>query len=187
MGLTKFGPNALILTASNGYSGGTVISGGTLQLGDGTSGHDGSVSATGGIANNAVLVYNLYGSQTYAGAISGAGNLVKAGSSSILTLSGSNTFSGTTTISGGTLNLSNSAALQGSTLVAPPSGSLVFDHGVSSHAFSLGGLSGTGNLSLQDNALLAHRPERGRQQRQHGLFRRAERFGLAREDRHGHA
>lgn len=150
-GLAKFGANTLTLTGSNTYSGGTTIAGGTLQLGDGTSGHDGSVSASGSIADNGVLLYNLFGSQTYAGAISGAGNLTKSGSSSILTLTGSNSFSGTTTISGGTLHLSNGAALLGSTLVAPPSGSLVFDHSVSSHAFSVGGLSGTANISLQDN------------------------------------
>ena len=36
MGLTVVGSNALILTGSNTYTGGTTISGGTLQLGDGT-------------------------------------------------------------------------------------------------------------------------------------------------------
>ena len=152
MGLTKFGPNALTLTSSNGYNGSTVISGGTLQLGDGTnSSHDGSVLANGGIVNNAMLVYDLVGPQTYSGAISGVGNLTKAGSN-ILTLAGTNTYSGMTIISGGTVNLSNSNALLGSTLVAPPSGSLVFDRGVSSNAFSLGGLSGTGSITLQNNA-----------------------------------
>ena len=61
MGLTTFGPNTLILTGSNLYSGSTVISSGTLQLGDGESSHDGSISATGGIVNDAALVYNLVG------------------------------------------------------------------------------------------------------------------------------
>jgi autotransporter-associated beta strand protein len=131
MGLTKFGANTLTLTASNTYSGGTVISGGALQLGNDTSGNDGSVPASGGIANNGVLVYDLFAAQTYSGAISGVGNLVKAGSTSILTLAGSNTFSGVTTISAGTLDLASSAALLRSTLIAPPPGSLVFDHSVS--------------------------------------------------------
>ena len=36
MGLTKFGPNALILTGTNSYTGLTTVSGGTLQFGDGT-------------------------------------------------------------------------------------------------------------------------------------------------------
>ena len=45
----------LILTAANGYTGGTTISGGTLQFGNGNSGSDGSVPASGGIVNNAAL------------------------------------------------------------------------------------------------------------------------------------
>ncbi len=151
MGLTKIGANVLTLTASNTYSGGTVISGRTLQLGTGTSGSDGSVSAAGGIADGSSLVFDLYASQTYAGSISGLGNLIKLGSGSILTLAGSNTFSGTTTIGGGTLELSGSAALLGSTLISPPAGSLIFDHGVAGHAFMLGGLSGSNSISLQDN------------------------------------
>ena len=73
--------------------------------------------------------------------------LTKAGNNS-LTLTASNGFSGLTTLSGGTLDLDNSNALQNSTLVTA-SGSVAFDPGVSSHAFSFGGLSGTGNLTLQ--------------------------------------
>ena len=66
-------------------------------------------------------------------------------------LAGANTFSGTTTVSAGTLNLSNQYALQNSALT-PAGGSVVFDQSVAGHAFTMGGLSGSGNIALQDNA-----------------------------------
>ncbi len=90
------------------------------------------------------------GNTTVSGVISGGGGLAKSGSG-IVTLLGANTFAGTTTISGGTLDLSNANALQFSTLQAPTAGSVVFDQSVSG-AFNLGGLSGSGSLSLQNNA-----------------------------------
>ena len=73
-----------------------------------------------------------------------------------VTLGGLNTFSGLTTITSGTLDLANSNALTYSTLVAPPAGtgSLEFDQSVTSNAFTLGGLSGSGDLILLNNALL---------------------------------
>ena len=67
----------------------------------------------------------------------------------ILALGGANTFSGNTTVSSGILLLSNSLALQDSTLT---SGGIAFSSSVASHAFTLGGLSGSGNLALADNA-----------------------------------
>ena len=86
---------------------------------------------------------------TVAGAISGSGyGLTKAGAGT-LTLSGSNTYSGSTTVSGGALNLSNQYALQNSTLTSGGAG-LVFDQSVSGN-FTLGGLSGSAGLALQDN------------------------------------
>ena len=144
MGLTKFGPNALILTASNVYTGATNITAGTLQLGTATSGSDGSLSGVGGIIDKAALVFDLYGSQTYSGVISGTGSLTKIGGGS-LTLSNSSTFSGPTTISSGSLVLGNGNALQSSTVTAPAAG-LVF---ANSGGYTFGALSGSGNLSLQ--------------------------------------
>ena len=87
---------------------------------------------------------------TFAGVIGGVASLVKTGIG-IVTLQAANSFNGLTTISGGTLDLANGNALQLSTLVAT-TGSLAFDHTVSNHAFNLGGLSGAGNLVLQNNA-----------------------------------
>ena len=162
IGLNKLGPNCLVLTGSNTFTGATVISGGTLQIGDGMSwvfgrhglfgggGYDGSLAAVGGIVNNAALVYDLYYSDTYGGVISGIGTVTKSGTGTLV-LQASNTFSGLTTIGSGTLILANSTALQASTLVAPTAGTLAFDQSVGNHFFYLGGLSGSGNLALQDN------------------------------------
>ena len=72
--------------------------------------------------------------------------------SNTLTLSAANTFAGPTTVSGGTLDLANANALQGSTLVGPTAGRIIFDQAVSGHAFALGGLSGPGDIGLQDSA-----------------------------------
>ncbi len=151
MGLVKTGPNALILTASNTFSGVTTISGGTLQLGTGASGQDGVLSGSGGIQDGAALVYDLFGAESYSGVISGVGGLTKSGSGTLV-LEASNTFSGATNVLAGTLELANSGALSKSTLVAPTSGTLAFDQSVSNHLFYLGGLSGSGSLALQNNA-----------------------------------
>ena len=66
-------------------------------------------------------------------------------------LGGANTFTGQTTIFGGTLDLSNSLALQNSTLQLS-AGSLVFDSSVVANAFTLGALSSAVNISLLNNA-----------------------------------
>jgi autotransporter-associated beta strand protein len=158
MGLTVVGPNALILTASNTYTGGTTITAGVLQLGDGTGGHDGSIS--GPITDNSWLIYNLAGSQTCSSVISGSGCLQKAGSGT-LTLTAANTFGSSTWISGGTLLVANANALQSSNYcgISPGyTGSLVFSSSVTSHAFTFGGLvtpygtSAWDTIVLQDNA-----------------------------------
>jgi fibronectin-binding autotransporter adhesin len=88
-------------------------------------------------------------STTFSGGISGAGgNLIKSGTG-VFTLAGATTFSGTTLVSAGTLKLSHALALQNSTLA---SAGVVFDSSVGGHAFTLGGLNGSFNMALQDNA-----------------------------------
>ncbi len=56
-----------------------------------------------------------------------------------------------TTVGAGTLILADPLALQNSTLT-PAGGSVVFDQSVSGNAFTVGGLAGSGNFSLQNNA-----------------------------------
>ncbi|HCI7689638.1 TPA: autotransporter outer membrane beta-barrel domain-containing protein [Salmonella enterica] len=100
--VVKSGDDALTLSGSNTYRGGTTISGGTLVAT--------SVEAlgTGDVTDDAVLELNTGGD--FDNAISGSGQVVKSGDET-LTLSGSNTYTGGTLISGGTLVASNVEAL----------------------------------------------------------------------------
>jgi autotransporter-associated beta strand protein len=93
-------------------------------------------------------IFRAYNGATYQinGVISGPGNFVKTDGGTYQLL-GANTFTGTTRVGGGTLKLSNSLALQDSTLI---SGGIVFDSAVASHAFTFGGLGGSGNIALND-------------------------------------
>ena len=79
---------------------------------------------------------------------SGQTALLKSGSGAWV-LSNTNPFSGTTTISGGTLLLAGALAVQNSTVNSLNNGGLVFSN---SSAFTLGGLTGAGNLGLTNTA-----------------------------------
>ena len=128
-GLTVAG-NLLMLTGSNTYTGPTTISGGTLQLGNGTAGFDGSL-ASGSISNNGALIFDFNGSKTYFGVISGTGS---------------------TTISGGTLVLANSGTMSNETVAIGSTAGIGFDSSVLGNSFTFGGLSGSGTVSLLNNA-----------------------------------
>ncbi len=81
------------------------------------------------------------------GPFGGQLNLAVTGGS--LTLSGSDTFSGTTDVTGtGTLTVANTNALQNSTLHMTVNNSVLFNAGLGNA--TIGGLSGSGNLALQD-------------------------------------
>ncbi|HAF1436836.1 TPA: autotransporter outer membrane beta-barrel domain-containing protein [Salmonella enterica] len=98
----KSGDDALTLSGSNTYTGGTTINDGTLIA------SNVEALGTGDITDNAVLELNTGGD--FDNAISGSGQVVKSGDET-LTLSGSNTYTGGTLISGGTLVASNVEAL----------------------------------------------------------------------------
>ena len=172
-GLNKVGTGTLTLARANTFSGGMGVSNGTLVLGDSNALQNsclnytgGTVSlgtltnvAIGGLSGNQPLALTNDSSQpialtigsstggNYSGVLSGAGSLTKVGTNS-QTLGGANTFTGGTKIYGGTLLISNSNALQNSTLDNSCGGTLRFT-GLSTA--SLGGLKGNQDLSLLDN------------------------------------
>jgi len=99
------GSAALILQATNTYTGGTTISNGTLQLGNG--GTTGSI--IGEVTNNGLLVFNRSDDVNFNNVVSGRGAIAQTGSGT-LTLSGTNTYTGGSTVQGGTLRLGSSAS-----------------------------------------------------------------------------
>ena len=178
MGLVKLGPNALVLSAADTYSGNTLLGAGTLTLGNSLALQNSTLDTSGSgalsfgtlgsatfggltgpgtlsLVNSpsaavALSVGSNNANTTYFGSLQGAGSLIKVGSGALL-LGGSNTYTGSTTISGGTLNVANALALQNSTVSVLDNNSLGFSSGLS--AATIGGLSGSGNVSL-NNALL---------------------------------
>ena len=161
--LTVTSSSALPSYASTGATMLAVNSGATVMLdvsGSGWSaaGVNGLLSGanTAGFAPGSTLGMDTSaGNFVCASPIGGYMGLTKAGSSTTLTLSATNTYSGPTTVTGGTLDLASGGALQGSTLVTSTAGSVLFDSSVSPAAFTFGGLSGLGNLSLQNSASAA--------------------------------
>ncbi|HFD9421916.1 TPA: autotransporter-associated beta strand repeat-containing protein, partial [Salmonella enterica] len=131
----KSGDDALTLSGSNTYTGGTTINDGTLIAT--------SVDAlgSGDVTDNATLELNTSG--TFDNVISGSGQVVKSGDDA-LTLSGANSYTGGTTISGGTLVASNVEAL----------GSGDIDN-YASLQLNASGQFVTANLTTHDNATTA--------------------------------
>ncbi len=104
--VTKYGAASLTLTATNTYSGGTLIDDGTLRIGNG--GTSGSIS--GDVTNNASLAFNRSNNISFGGTISGSGTITKYGAGT-LTLTGDNTYTGGTYIADGTIHITNDAGL----------------------------------------------------------------------------
>jgi autotransporter-associated beta strand protein len=129
------------------------ISGNSIQLGGSIINYSAATQTIGmnmGLINGNQTVSTTGGNIALNGVISDGGlgyNIVKTGTSTLF-LGGANTFSGPIAVSAGTIDLTNSLALQNSTLTT---GGVVFDSSVGSHAFSIGALSGNGNISLTDN------------------------------------
>ncbi len=139
----------------NGSNKTLTVNGGTLTLGSldlMATGAGGSARTTEINGSGNLIVSGVVQNTTAAGAINFTGN-------GMLTLAGANTHTGNTTLgttgSTGTLVLSNSLALQDSTLARPgsPGGNnlttLVFDSSVVSNAFTIGGLSGGSSTAGQ--------------------------------------
>ena len=180
MGLTTVGSNNLTLSGNNSYYSVTTVNagmlvvtntgalpsfsnttvltvnnGGTLTLDAGGSGWTGAnITTLVGSNNNGFAAGSTLGIDTSnagisCGAIPGRMGLEKLGNEYAHSYDRQH-FSGPTTIMGGTLALTNGGALKNSTLVAPTTG--VGSVSFTGSSFTLGGLSGAGNLSLQNTA-----------------------------------
>ena len=130
------------LNAANAYSGVTIWGGGTLEL-CGT-----AASINYNVSDYGTLAFGCSGTTTYSGVISGGGSLTQNGGTLILT--GANTYIGGTTVSEGTLQLGSQDAAEDSTVIVNSPGALGFASGIVT--FNIGGLSGNGNIDLEDSA-----------------------------------
>ena len=139
--VTKQGAGALILTANNSYTGGTVIDAGILQIGNG--GNTGSV--VGDITTQGQLVFNRSNAVTAANTISGHGDVVQAGSGTLV-LAGQNSYSGGTTIAAGTVSVGADHNLGAAT------GAIAFNGGSLDVTTSF---TTARNLALNDHANIA--------------------------------
>jgi fibronectin-binding autotransporter adhesin len=145
--VVKQGDGTLILTGTNTYSGGTIISAGTLQIGDGST----TGSIVGDVTDNAALIFAHSDTVTFASTISGSGGLTQAGSGTLI-LTGTNTYNGATTINGGaTLALSGTGSIANSSVLAALNGT--FDISGTTSGASIVDLSGSGSVVLGDQTL----------------------------------
>ena len=142
--LAVVGGGTLLLTNAETLSGGTTtINAATLQLGNG--GSTGWVN--GSFVDNGLLVFDRSDSPSFSAAISGSGSIQQEGTGTLL-FGGTNTFTGNAILSGGVFKLGNAAALQSCTVVCS-GGTLDFN----TFNATLGGLAGSGSLSLTDGTL----------------------------------
>ncbi|MGC3967789.1 MAG: autotransporter-associated beta strand repeat-containing protein [Pirellulales bacterium] len=144
----------LALNAANVLpaTGSVTVAGGALDLGSNNQ-SIGTLTAAGGrIIGTGTLTATSIDAQSGTIAVSlgdnAATSLTKS-TADTLTLAAANTFAGATSVFNGSLRLAHSLALQNSTL---STGGVVFDSSVTSRAFTVGGLGGSGIVSLQNNA-----------------------------------
>ncbi len=130
----------MILTGTNSYTGGTVVTGGVLQ--------GNTNSLQGNILNDASVVFDQNFTGTYAGVMSGSGTLTKQNTGTLI-LTGANTYTGGTIVSAGVLQ-GNSTSVQGNIL---NNASVVFDQNING-AYT-GVMSGTGTVIKQGTGVLA--------------------------------
>ncbi|TXL73683.1 autotransporter domain-containing protein [Vineibacter terrae] len=116
--VSQVGTGTTALTATNTYTGGTVVSAGRLQLGDG--GTTGSI--VGDVVNNGIFAFNRSDAVTFANVISGSGAVEHNGTGT-LTLTALNTYGGGTVLNAGTLAVAADANL------GAASGGLTFNGG----------------------------------------------------------
>ena len=145
--LTKAGAGTLVLSGSNSYSGGTLISAGALTLNGGL--------LSGGITNNASLV--IHGDLV--NAVSGTGSLTKTGSANT-SIWVSNTYSGATVIEGGSVKLDGAGMISSNSALRVDSGASFSITGffTASNNVTVAGLTGAGVVQGAAGTLTVSKP-----------------------------
>jgi outer membrane autotransporter protein len=113
--ILQMGAGTTILSGTNSYTGGTVVSAGTLQ---GT-----SASLQGGIVNNSHVIFDQANTGNFSGAISGTGDLTKNGAGTVV-FNNANSYAGNTTINSGTLQIAAENNLGNGSIINLNSGTL---------------------------------------------------------------
>ena len=140
---TKAGPGTQILTGSNSYTDGTVISGGTLQIGAG--GTAGQI--VGNVTANAALVFDRSDDISFAGLFSGSTGTVTKRNATTLTLSAeSMPFTGSFAVASGSLRFTGTGSTVPINALITGSGALVRDAAANA-ASSFLILNGSNNYS----------------------------------------
>jgi autotransporter-associated beta strand protein len=140
--LVKVGAGTLVLTGTNTYSGGTIVSAGILQ--------GNSVGLQGNILNNASVVFDQASTGTYAGNMSGSGTLTKQGAGTLI-LTGTNTYGGGTVVNAGTLRIGTDEGMTAGGALTVNGGT--FD--LAGRNQTVGALSGSGAITLGSGTLTA--------------------------------
>jgi outer membrane autotransporter protein len=151
------GTDSMVLTGTNTYTGGTIISSGTVTLGDGST----TGSIVGDVIDNGTIAFNRSDDVTFDGAISGSGGLTKNGDG-MLTLTAANGYAGPTLVNSGTLSVNGSIASStvtvssGATLggTGTVGSTTVSANGRLAAGNSIGTLSINGDLTLQNGSLV---------------------------------
>ncbi len=135
-----------IIDGPSSYTGGTTItSGGALQIGN----DDTAGSITGNITNAGNLAFDRTDSITIASTISGAGEVTEENGT--VTFTTAQPYTGITNITSGTVSLSGSGSIVGSSSVTDEG---TFDiSGISATGTTIKALNGTGNVDLGGKTL----------------------------------
>ena len=147
VGLTKAGLGTLVLSGSNSYSGGTLISAGALEL-------NGAL-LSGGITNNANLIIR----GDLVNAVSGTGSLTKSGSSTV-TIWVANSYSGATVVEAGVVRLDGAGMISSNSALQVSSGATFSTTGffTPSNNVTVSGLTGAGTVTGAAGTLTVNKP-----------------------------